>query len=299
MDMQQMDYFLAVADCLNFTRAAEQLYISQPALWKQIGNIENELGVKLFERSKPGLRITPAGKALKRLLPSAKAHYANIIREVQAASQGFEGSLTIAVLDGQIPFAELTATIKLLHRENPGIDFGLFHSSYKGIRRALAGGFADAAITMDFDLPVEHDFAVLVLDRVKPMLATPKDHPLATKESISMADLAGEPLIVPSDIIDDAQRLIAILREKGFNSSIRLMKNTSSVALQVEAGIGVALMHEKEIIRGNPDVTLLPIQELDDFEVVLIWNPDNKNPALHTFISILSAEQEKHMKSWA
>ena len=111
MNTTQIRYFLTAARALNFTEAARQLYISQPALSKQISAMESELNMMLFIRDKKKVRLTPAAMVLLKELPEFEQHYDDIILKAKIANEGNAGDLTIGILEGQMlgeDFSEYT-----------------------------------------------------------------------------------------------------------------------------------------------------------------------------------------------
>ncbi len=99
MTMNQLKYFMAVARCLSFTEAARSLFMTQPALSRQIQAMEAELGTQLFIRDKKTLKLTPGGSALYNELPDFLRRYDEMAAEVRHANRGFEGVLRIGILD--------------------------------------------------------------------------------------------------------------------------------------------------------------------------------------------------------
>lgn len=100
MTQLQIKYFLMAARCLNFTEAAKQLYISQPALSQQITAMEKELNMQLFIRSKGKLRLTPAGATFLEELPRYEAIFAEILKKAKFSNEGSYGMLRIGFLQG-------------------------------------------------------------------------------------------------------------------------------------------------------------------------------------------------------
>ena len=99
MTFNQIKYFVTVAECLSFTEAAKCLFITQPALSRQINAMEEELGTRLFIREKKRLKLTPGGSVLYNRLPKVLSDYAEAVEDAKHANSGYEGELRIGFLD--------------------------------------------------------------------------------------------------------------------------------------------------------------------------------------------------------
>jgi len=117
----QIKYFLTAAKCLNFTEAAKQLYITQPALSQQITAIETELNMQLFIRYKNRLRLTPAALVLLEELPAYERHYYEMIEKAKIAHQGIGGILHMGVLQGQMMTKNFRGIYEAFRKVYPGI----------------------------------------------------------------------------------------------------------------------------------------------------------------------------------
>lgn len=108
INIQQLQYFMELANCLNFTRAAANLYVAQPTLSQQIADLEAQLGVTLFNRSSRSVTLTPAGAILQSALPDLSARFQSVQQRMLLTAAGFSGSLTVGFLD---IFLDLMPTI--------------------------------------------------------------------------------------------------------------------------------------------------------------------------------------------
>lgn len=170
MNILQMHYFITAARLLNFSKAAEKLYVSQPALSKQISAIEKELGFKLFERAPNSVRLTPSGAALLRRLPTLLEDYYNIISSAKYAQAGHLATLTVGYLEGQ-HLSEHSA--KIFHRfieEQPQFAVKLVYDSFQGLRERLEAGELDIALSLDFDMREKGDIRGTCLETCRPYL---------------------------------------------------------------------------------------------------------------------------------
>lgn len=194
MDFKLLEYFVTVAEELNFTKAAERLHMSQPPLSSQIKKLENDLGAELFVRGKRHLQLTPAGGLL---LTRAQAilNMADTTRaEIRSMKGEVSGTLRIAIVEGRAPFiiAEwLTGFSKLY----PGVKFRLWNGSSDDALNHMDSGLSDLAIIA---APYDREHLEGILAAREPWVAIiPARHPLAQKEQVNLADLKDEPLVIP------------------------------------------------------------------------------------------------------
>ena len=189
MTTVQMHYFIVAAEHLNFTMAAEQLYITQPALSRQIAAIEDEIGAKLFSRCNNVLSLTKAGRVLLHQLSGLYSDYQNVIKNVRDVAAGIEGHINIGVLEDQYMDASLSAAIRRLIQNNPLCEINITRHDSSSLFAGLIEGTVDAGVMLVYDEFDHFGFASLPLDIAPARLAIHRDHPCACRESLSYSDL--------------------------------------------------------------------------------------------------------------
>ncbi|MGW3268483.1 LysR family transcriptional regulator [Streptomyces sp. NPDC001056] len=196
---RDLRYFLAVAEELHFTRAAERLYVSQPALSKQIRSLERQLGTELFRRDRHGVALTAAGEAL---LPHARAvltAWAAGAAAVEAAKAVQRATLIVGMSTSPVRGGLLPAIRSRFTAAHPRVTVRLRQVSWDDPTAGLADGTADAAFVW-LPLPDEERYDWTVLAEEPRLLALPETHPLAARAEIDFAELPAEPfLALPAD----------------------------------------------------------------------------------------------------
>ena len=187
MTTVQMHYFIVAAEHLNFTMAAEQLYITQPALSRQIAAIEDEIGTKLFSRCNNVLSLTKAGRVLLHQLSGLYSDYQNVIKNVRDVAAGIEGHINIGVLEDQYMDASLSAAIRRLIQNNPLCEINITRHDSSSLFAGLIEGTVDAGVMLVYDEFDHFGFASLPLDIAPARLAIHRDHPCARSEPIPRA----------------------------------------------------------------------------------------------------------------
>lgn len=191
MELRQLEYFLAVADHLSFTRAAQRLHVVQSGVSATIRALERELGAELFTRGPAGVRLTPAGEELR---PHARATIdaARAAKDaVNATRETVRGTVTVGTLTS-INVIDLPALLAELHVRHPEVRVHLraARAGTTGLARQLRDGDLDIAFLVFTGAPPSDLRARLVAD-VPLQLVVPKDHPLASGDSVILAELAG------------------------------------------------------------------------------------------------------------
>lgn len=152
MTLSQIQYFLTAARCLNFTVAAREMYITQPALGRQISAMEEELGVKLFLRNKNFLSLTPVGAMLHKKFTSLMVNYNEILQKIYAMGQEDSVHMRIGMLEGYGLGDILPRFLHLCQMEHPGLMVELFSASYLELKQQLLEGELDIILTFRHDL---------------------------------------------------------------------------------------------------------------------------------------------------
>jgi DNA-binding transcriptional LysR family regulator len=195
IELRQWRQFLAVADELHFGRAAERLHMTQPPLTQAIAGLEAALGVRLFERTKRSVQLTPAGRALlapvRELLGRAQA----LPAQARAAAAGEVGALRLAFVS-TVGFALLPQWVRTFRERSPGVRLELIEATGDVQLQALARGEIDAGFMLhspDFAPP---DLERLLIAAEPLVLALPEQHALAARVKLGLRDVLPEPLVI-------------------------------------------------------------------------------------------------------
>ncbi len=289
MNITRIEYFLMAAKYMNFTKAAAQLYITQPSLSKQIAILEEELGQKLFERSKKNISLTYAGKLMytefERILPQITS----VIEKVRQINNEAVGILVLACVESLYISNKMTEIISKFSEEFREIDLFYERCSFETIRNRLNDGTIDIAITISNQIKNPDEFNVVEIEQRKRYIILSSNHKLAKKESLSIADLKGETIImmerekslVTNDDIYDA------FRELGYFPKIRYAPSNETILDYLEFGSGIAFLDKSMIENRKDRLKCYPTSLKSCFSLVCIWKKENTNPALQEFTKYL------------
>lgn len=289
MNTIQIKYFLTTAQYLNITKAAQKLYISQPALSKQLHTIEDELGMELFIKSGKKMQLSPAGKVLYEELRDFDKTYEGILRRAKMANEGRTGILRIGLLEGQMLGDVFMKTYQAFISKYPTINFQLERGSFSVLQDKLRRGDIDLAVSLSFDVAEEEDLSYTVIAEGEAFLAVSKNHPAAHKYESSWEDLKDETFIVisPKDSKVGSQMLIVECQRQDFEPKVDFAPSLESVMLWVEAGLGIGIVDSMNYLTLNPGIALLRHETYLNTETALVWCPDNLNPTAKLFIDMI------------
>lgn len=197
MELRHIRYFLAVAAELNFTRAAWKLCIAQPPLSRQIQDLEEELGVKLFERKPHALQLTEEGALFKQYATQVLDLVNKSTEDIRERKRGLQGTLYLASVEGHAPrlYAEWIAAFHSLH---PHVQYNLWNGNSDDVVNRVMNGLCDLAIIME---PHNAEGVESIPVYQEPWVAIiPADNPLAKQKeaTVNLADLTPYELIIPS-----------------------------------------------------------------------------------------------------
>lgn len=281
IELRQMRYFLAVADELNFTRAAERLHLAQQALSASIRRLEEQLGVALFVRSTRKVELTAAGEVLVDGARAVVAAAVDAVERVHQVAEGRTGRLTIgfSTAAGGVPIVR--EIIRTFAERSPGVDLRTQEHDFGDPSAGLADGSVDAAFIFG-PLPVEGLSSVTLVqeDRV---LAIRPEHTLAGRTVVDTDDLRDLPwLRVPAD---QGPWPAFWFRQKGDGPTGPIIKTADEWVTAIEAGRGVAFTMPTVMQNfTTARISVVPIDGLPPAEVLLAWRSDHVEPLVRALV---------------
>jgi DNA-binding transcriptional LysR family regulator len=263
MELRHLRYFVMAAAEQNISRAAARLNVSQPAVSRQIHDLEDELGAPLFTRERHGLVLTPAGE-------TALVHASEILRQSNALveamrSFGRKGK-TISLKVGFIPSALpglLADGLKTFNRSHPKVCVQIFEMSPSEQEKALASGEIDLALLGAASLALKRRYHTRPI-RVAHMAAVvPTDHALATRRAINLSELGDETFISLDEkhFPNRPEILARLFNRAQINPDVAVHASGLTELLGlVSAGVGVALVPDDLNRLAHPGVSFLRLK---------------------------------------
>ena len=281
-------YFTAVAVEGNLTRAAERLFVSQPALTKQIKQLESQLGVPLFVRSRAGMSLTAAGQELADRLPGVLAGFDQAMREAKSAASRAARILRVGFLAGAANEAT-QQIIGAFARRRPDWRVDMRAASWLDPTAGLADSDVDVAF-LRLPFPGQDNLRVKVLFAEPRWVALPASHPLAERDHIAFSELWDEPFVAaPAETGAWRDWWLATDEREGHPVRIGAVTQTGQPddwMTAIANGYGVALAPESGArYYARPGITYRPVTGISASEVAIAWPPDaDTNPVIQDFV---------------
>ena len=270
MEIRILKYFLTAAREESISKAAAALHMTQPTLSRQLAQLEEETGVRLFQRVHSGIRLTEEGILLKRRAEEIIELEEKTVQELQSSDLKVEG--TVAIGTGEISAVSgLADAIRSFRGQYPQITFSIYTATADQVMERMENGLLDIGLLME---PVNKENLEYI--RLKHMesyaVVMKKDDPLAAKKSIRRNDLAGKPLIMPSRSAVQSE-LTGWFRDAYDTVNVPVTGNLvyNSIAM-VAAGLGYAIAAGTDSSMVLPDhLTMRPLDPPVTAGTLLAW----------------------------
>lgn len=291
MTLNQLKYFIAVARCLSFTEAARSLFMTQPALSRQIQAMEAELGTQLFVRDKKTLKLTPGGSALYSRLPDFLREYDELMTETRRANRGYQGQLRIGILDVYDTSELFPPVVGAFRREHPAIRLTLERFSLGELPNRLYDDRLDIICTYGFSLFDKPDLVTANVQKFDSCVMLNRDHPLADKPDLTLDDLRQERFVqLGNEASSEGYQYIAnLISRGGIAPEVLYVEKNEDVILWVEVGGAVAITSNRTTEKHSPRVVIreLNMPEVKGHDITVAWRRSNYNPAIALFMELM------------
>ena len=288
MELRHLRYFVQVAEEQHYGRAAERLRIAQPALSRQIQDLEEEIGFKLFDRLPRGVKISAAGKSF---LVDAR----RILHEVNEAAarakrvaSGQSGTLRVGFVESVSWHGVVPDSFREFRERQPDVELQLKPASSMEQTEAVQSGRLDAGFVFTI-AHIGRELAQLPVASLNLMLATPKGHPLTKLKKLRLRDLTDAAFVWFPRRESPAfyDRLMHECFRGGLKSPhvVQEAVNEATILSLVSCRLGVAFVSSATRWRCPESVVVLPVVDLKPtLPLALIWRKDNVSPLLAKFL---------------
>ena len=291
MTLNQLESFLVLAQRLSFTQAAEDLFISQPALSRMISALEQELGLQLFFRSSRSVSLTPAGRAFAKECPRILDSYRSGVDAALRAQRGCRGRVTVGILRDTFD-ASAVRLHQRMGEEYPQIHLIFQELSHSDLIRALMAGEVDAIINTGEALPPE-EVETIVLRRDRQCAVVPVGSPLARMRSLRMEDLREENFVIMSrtSSLPGYGLVWRMAADAGFMPKVVAEANyVPSLLMLVACGVGVSTLTENLEYLSQEMVSFIPLVGVPLSCHAFAWRRDSQNPSLPFLLETVRKE---------
>jgi DNA-binding transcriptional LysR family regulator len=286
MELRHLRYFVIVAEEQNVTRAAERLHVSQPALSRQVRDLEEELHVELFRRTARSLALTEAGKIFLIEARAVLLRVDKAVETVRTVAHHDRGQLRIGYapsLTAQV----LPRALRLFDAAGPGVRVALHDLTSEECVQRLSGGKLDLALTVPRLGLAARDMHFEKLTHYPVVLAVGEGHRLTNKRSVTLAEIRNERFIVFNR--EEYPEYFAWLekRFKGAFNPCQAEEYDGSTGLiaAVEAGRGVAIVASSIACMAGPNLRLIPFRPALEPIIMGALTKLNRSPLVETFLA--------------
>jgi len=287
IELRHLHYFIAVAEELHFSRAAQRLHISQPPLSQQIRGLEDELGVKLFERTKRQVQLTEAGKIFLERAYGVLGQLEVAIEETQRIGRGEVGRLAIAFVDSAM-YTLLPEILRVFREKFPAVELRLQELTTAQQIQALHHKQVDIGIVRSAISEPGLSGSCFLPESL--VLALPETHPLSAQTQLSLSTLADESFILFPAKMGPVfyEQIINLCQQAGFRPKVaqEAVQMQTIVGL-VAAGLGIAFVPASLQNFHRSGVIYRPLQEqIPKTGLYLAWRQHDLSPVIRAFLSL-------------
>lgn len=292
MELLDLHYLTETADAGKFSIASKLLDVDTSTVSRRIGNLENELGLSVFERDHSGVRLTPGGRAVLH-------HARRVLSEVEAVKRvgrqfasGSNGEIRLGVRMPPIGGAS-RALIAAWRSAHPDVALTMFEGHEREIALGLSEHRLDAAIVGGHTMWPQVAACTLFRERIVAVL--PSEHPLATRSELDWKSLSGETILVQDWDDNHAQHeFYASLLGSGACFQVHSASKQTIMGL-VGVGLGVTLAADSQADATFPGVVFrLIAEENASLEFCLVWLPETEDPLVGRFVAFMRDESRAH-----
>ena len=292
MELRHLRYFVAVAEELNYRKAAERLRVAQPALSSQIKDIETELGVRLLDRNTAGVRLTDAGRVFLSETRRTLEQAGRAVTAAQDAAQGRRGELAVGYSPLMLGF--LPETLKLFDRMFPDVAVSLVELAMAEQMAAVEAGTLQLGFTFHGILPIPRALRHVEVLRSPVRVIMGRRHRLAKARRIALADLVSEPLLYLSNrsgTLLHAETVRPMFSRRGLKpATAKRINGAEPFRAMLESGAGVSLIPQVATLARSPDLVARKLNDTGDdlvLKVHALWTGGTASALVDNFLAAL------------
>jgi DNA-binding transcriptional LysR family regulator len=284
IDIRQLRYFQAVAEELHFGRAAARLSIAQPALSRQVQQLEEELGTPLLRRTQRRVELLPAGALLLERSRAIQQELARAVADTRRTGTGELGRLSLGFIHSST-YGLLPSIVGRFRQLHPGIELELHELPITAQHAALLRGTIDLGLLRVQAAPADLEVLPVMPDPF--LLALPTRHPLAGRSRVQVRSVAGDPFVMFSRAESPLfhARVQALCEQAGFTPVVaQHATQIHTVVGLVGAGLGVAVVPATARNLHPRNVRFVQLADkVEPVHVALAWRRGQETPAIQAF----------------
>jgi DNA-binding transcriptional LysR family regulator len=297
MELRHLRYFVGVGEEQHFGRAAERLHVAQPALSRQIQDLEKEIGFPLFDRLPRGVKLSAAGKLFLEDARRILGEVQEATRRAERVARGKAGTLRVGFVEAISWHGVVPESFRRFREKQPDAELTPVPMLSVEQVEAVRSGRLDAGFMVRMG-GLDKGLDQLPVAQHRVVLAAPKGHPLAKQTKLRVRDLSDAPFVWLSRRINPAayDRLMEACFRGGLKSPriVQEAYDHATMLSLVSCRLGVALVSDSTRWQCPRGVALLPIMDLNvPVPFSLIWRKDNLSPLLQKFLDLLQHRKDR------
>ena len=276
MNLRQLHYFTTIAQLEHYTRAAEKLYVSQSSLSHAIGELEKELGVKLFSRQGRNVRLTKYGEVF----------YPHALKTLQTLENGIStlreyidpdrGTVVLSAFSSLDPFVSDAIVQYISETRRVDVRFQYEHDGFHEIRQKLLSGDIDLAISTQME---DSRLEGVKIGEHPLVLLVPESHPFATQKAVSLHQLNGENFAAFDSESQLGIQIKAYFDSRGVKPNVVMQARQDEVIYGLVSSAHAVAITPLPLHNPPSNVRILPISDdIPKRELYLIWNKERYMP---------------------
>lgn len=286
LELRQLQYFQMVSKFKNFTRAAEILHISQPSITTAIRKLEEELGIKLFDRNQKQVSLTTEGKVFLTRIDDVLRSLDDAVTEMKDYKQLNKGKIRLGIppMIGAYVFPNIFLNFK---QKYPNISLSIVEEGSLLTKQMVEEGSLDLGIIIFRE--VSHLLEAYTFSKSEILVCVSSNHSLSGKREVSFADLSEENFIMLKEGFYHRQLLLDHFQKHSFNPNVILASNQlETIKSLVANGIGISFLLE-DVIKGEGGIVGIPLNNHLYVSIGLVWKKGRYlSNAAQAFIDFIS-----------
>lgn len=281
VNLQKIQYFLRVAKTLNFTKAAKELYVSQPALSKQIRKLEKSIGVQLFKRSTKQVELTEGGKIMFQAWSNIMRETEEAIARAKAANSKYRYKIRIGLLEMGGIIDSLMPLLENYTDERDGVEIEYSAYGFSELKERLKNKELDLIFSFSSEIAKEHaNISFKTLKDLDLNIIVPKKNHFYNRDSLEVKELKNETIYVFSNSYSDEAKKSIIehcQREGFYPAKLKVFPNITSMAVALTTGNGITIGYKVFFREVEEKLKFFPIRkEIGKHYIVVAWRDQQK-----------------------
>ncbi|MDH6363912.1 DNA-binding transcriptional LysR family regulator [Enterococcus sp. PF1-24] len=292
MKIEHLQSFVTLANTLNYTKAAETLFITQPTLSRHIKNLESELNCQLFIRNTRQVQLTNQGNLFLKYATNMIFDYKRGLQKLDTFTEKVNQPLKISFLRGGSE-AYLLPILQKFTEKYPQVPLKLYDGNHDELLKELEAQHHDLCLTMISTLTGANDLKLLPFSQLKTVLVVPDSHPLAVKQTVTFNDFTEEPYLCVKKQLTKAwyDFVLSLYLSNGHYPVIAsTCQSVTTLLMQVSLGKGITVLTEGCRSAAPKNLKLIPIENAQPSQMIFGYQKDNQNPNLKLFIDWFSQQ---------